>query len=256
MLGVGVGRVVVLMAITTLAVACGDDDEGTDADSASVAFVTPVDGSSVAGGVPLDLAADGVTIEPAGEVHDGAGHFHVIADAGCVTAGEAIPRDVDHLHLGQGQTDGVLYLGPGEHELCVQVGDGAHLATALTDTVTIDVGIADQEQWCAVAEEVDARFEEVDSGGTDFPTQQAGYAGIGRLIDQMLAAMDHVDAEVRDDVRTALESAREITDAWVDAADLEEAGENLESFFASAEDIATPAAVEWFLETCGVHIDE
>lgn len=252
----GVRRGAALLAVAALVGACGDDDAGSGADEAgSVSFVAPSDGDSVAGGVEFELAADGVTIEPAGEVRDGAGHFHVVADAGCVEAGDAIPRDVDHVHIGQGQSDGVLYLGPGEHELCVQVGDGAHIAQGITDMVTVEVGIEDQEQWCAVVEEVDVRFEEVDTGGEEFAVQQAGYAGVGRLLDQVLAAIDQVDAQVRDEVRSAVERAHEITDAFVDAAEFEEAEENLEPIFNSGEPIGSPAAVQWILDNCGVDID-
>jgi hypothetical protein len=249
---------VVLLAMTAIAAmaACGDDDDDeARVGSASVSFVAPGDGDSIAGGVDVELAADGVTIEPAGEVRDGAGHFHVVADAGCVAAGEVIPRDADHLHLGQGQADGVLYLGPGSHELCVQVGDGAHTASDITETITIDVGIEDRGQWCAVVEEVDGRFEEVDNAGEDFAVAQVSYAGIGRLLDQVIAAIDQVDAEVRDEVLAGIEVAHEITDAYADAADVGEAEENLEPIFTSGEPIASEAAVAWILDTCGVDID-
>lgn len=245
-----------LFAVSAIA-ACGDDDDDAARDgSASVSFVTPGDGDSIAGSVAVELAADGVTIEPAGEVRDGAGHFHVVADAGCVPAGEAIPRDADHLHLGQGQAEGVQYLGPGSHELCLQVGDGAHTATEITDTITIEVGVEDREQWCAVVEEVDVRFEEVDTAGEeDFAVAQASYAGIGRLLDQVIAAIDQVDSEVRDEVLAGIEVARQITSAYVNAADMGEAEEHLEPIFTSGEPIASEAAVAWILDTCGVDID-
>ena len=118
-------------------VAATPDDEP----EATVAFVSPVEGASIAGSVPLAMTADGITIEEAGEVHSGAGHFHVIADAGCLADGTSIIRDADHVHFGGGQHEGVIYLEPGTHELCLQVGDGIHTALDITDQVTIDVGI-------------------------------------------------------------------------------------------------------------------
>lgn len=217
--------------------------------------MTPSEGESIAGGVSFDLAAEGVTVEPAGEVRDGAGHFHVVADTECVAVGDAIPRDVDHVHLGDGQSDGVIYLGPGRHGLCVQFGDGVHTAQGLTDTVSVAVGIDDRTQWCDVIEEVDLRFEEVDNGGGEFAVQQAGYAGIGRLLDQMLAAMHQVDDAAREDVRRSVENAHELTDAYVDASDFAEAEENFEPIFASGEPIGSPDAVKWIRDTCDVDID-
>ena len=85
-------------------------------------------------------------LEEAGEVNEGAGHFHVIADAGCVDVGDAITKDADHLHFGKGQTSGTIYLEPGSHELCLQVGDGVHEALDVTGTVTIEVGIGSQDE--------------------------------------------------------------------------------------------------------------
>ena len=117
---------------------CGDDS------SPSVSLVSPSDGDVVAGPVQLVMAADGVTIEEAGEVNDGAGHFHVIAEAGCLDAGSAIGKDADHVHFGGGQSDGVVYLGPGDHELCLQVGDGVHSALDITDTISIAVNVQDR----------------------------------------------------------------------------------------------------------------
>ena len=245
----GVARsVAVPLALMGGLVACSDGD-----DPASVSFVAPIKGAAIAGGVDVELAAEGVTIEPAGEVNSGAGHFHVIADQGCVAVGDPIPRDVDHVHLGKGQPEGVLYLGPGTHELCVQVGDGAHVASDVT--VTVEVGIDDQEQWCSVVEQIDARFDGVDSSDDEFAVKQADYAGIGRLLDQLISGLTHVEAGVRADVRGAAERAQVITDALVDAADEAEAEANLEAVFATEEPSGADAAAAWILDTCDVDID-
>jgi hypothetical protein len=228
--------------------ACGGDD------GPSASFESPSDGEAVAGGVAFELAADGVTIEEAGEARDGAGHFHVVAAGGCVEEGEAIARDADHVHLGRGQADGVVFLGPGEHELCVQVGDGEHVATDITDTVTVDVGIGDLESWCAVVGEVDERFLEVDTAGGAFAEQQIGYEGIRRLLEQLIDGLEHVDAAARDDVAGALNMARTIATVFVESADVEEAGERLQPIFAG-EDRFAPAE-PWILDNCGIDIDD
>jgi hypothetical protein len=89
--------------------------------------------------VVVSLEATGVTIEPSGDVHAGAGHFHVLIDSGCLAAGGVIAKDDSHLHLGKGQLTAEIPLAPGTHRLCLQLGDGAHTALALTDEISITV---------------------------------------------------------------------------------------------------------------------
>ena len=105
---------------------------------ASVSFAVPTDGAGLTStSVQWAATAEGVTIEAAGEVTEGAGHYHVMVDTGPVTPGEVIPSDDAHIHYGTGQTDGVLALEPGEHTLHLQVADGAHRVMGLTDTVEV-----------------------------------------------------------------------------------------------------------------------
>lgn len=145
---VGLGLALVLAA-------CGNDNgsEATDTTAAtevtdttaasvqpSVEITAPADGAQVTSPVTVEMAATGVVIEPAGEVREGAGHFHVMVDVGCVTPGETIPGDVEgYNHYGQAQTTAELDLTPGEHTLCLQLGDGAHTALGLADTITVTV---------------------------------------------------------------------------------------------------------------------
>lgn len=53
--------------------------------------------------------------------------------------GKTIPKDDQHQHFGDGSTEAELELEPGEHTLCLQFADGAHVATGLTDEVTVTV---------------------------------------------------------------------------------------------------------------------
>ena len=145
------------------------------------------------------MVAQGITIEEAGEVKDGAGHFHVIADAGCVDAGDAITKDADHVHFGKGQTSGTIYLEPGRHELCLQVGDGVHTALDITDTVKVTVGIGDQSEWCSVIGEVDELFAASDEEA-EFRAQQGTFENVRRLLAELSASTEFVDDSVRGDV--------------------------------------------------------
>ena len=62
-----------------------------------------------------------------------------MVDTPCVTPGEVIPSDANHMHYGQGQTSTELELEAGEHTLCLQAGNGEHVALDLTDTISITV---------------------------------------------------------------------------------------------------------------------
>ncbi len=114
--------------------ACGKSDK------TNVAFASPKDGASVTSPVKVEMTAKGITIEPAGEIHKDAGHFHVAVDKACVKKGLPIPTGTaGYQHFGKAQTTGELTLAPGRHRLCLQVGDGAHVALDDTDTITVTV---------------------------------------------------------------------------------------------------------------------
>jgi Domain of unknown function (DUF4399) len=236
---------------TALATASIPDDSEPEV---SVAFSSPVDGASVAGGVPLEMTAEGVTIEEAGDVHDGAGHFHVIADAGCVAEGESIVRDADHVHFGAGQSEGVIYLEPGTHELCLQVGNGVHVALDITDRVTVDVGIDDLDEWCAVIDEVDELFEAADTSDDEFAVLQVGYENIRRLIAQLDDGLDQVEPDVRDDLEESLDFAADIATTFSTAEDETTAYATVESVFARFEEPGDLPGTAWVAEHCETDI--
>jgi hypothetical protein len=244
-----------LGALSLAALAVATPTAGDDHDNEPTAsFTSPVNGASVAGGVEVAMTAESVTIEEAGEVHHGAGHFHVIADTGCVTPGESIIRDADHVHFGGGQTDGAIFREPGTHELCLQVGDGVHTALDITNQVTIDVGIESLEQWCAVIEEVDQLFEDTDLSDDAFAVRQVGYENIRRLVAQLDEGLDHVDPDVRDELETTLEFATDLTEAFINAEDDTDAEETVSSLFARYEQPGDLPGTEWVAEHCDTDI--
>ena len=132
-------------ALATIATGCGRDEVDSrtspTASSASpqVSFTSPADGATVKSPVTVTMTASNFTIEPAGDVHAGAGHFHVMVDVGCVAPGTVIPKDDAHVHLGKAQLSTDIVLAPGPHKLCLQVGDGAHTALDITDEIAITV---------------------------------------------------------------------------------------------------------------------
>ena len=94
----------------------------------SVQFEQPADGATVTSPFEVVMAATGLSVEPSGEINEGAGHFHILVDTDFTPVGQVIPTDDLHLHYGQGQTAISLDLEPGEHTLRLQFADGAHIA--------------------------------------------------------------------------------------------------------------------------------
>ncbi|MGH9189757.1 MAG: DUF4399 domain-containing protein [Acidimicrobiales bacterium] len=136
------------VAILLTAAACGGGEDqalpSTTAEpakaKAAVEITAPGDGSEVASPVKVTMSASELTIEPAGAVREGAGHFHVMVDVGCVPPGDPIPLETAGFnHFGKAQTEAALALAPGKHTLCLQAGNGAHTALDLTDEITVTV---------------------------------------------------------------------------------------------------------------------
>ena len=107
-----------------------------------VSFQNLEDGQRVASPVSVVMEAENFTIEPAGEIQEGAGHLHIMIDVPCLAPGEVIPKDDNHRHFGDGSTIADLELAPGEHTLCLQAADGAHVALegdGLTHEISLTV---------------------------------------------------------------------------------------------------------------------
>jgi hypothetical protein len=128
-------RVAVGVPALVLAAGCG----GGGGDGAGVSIASPDDGATVESPFGVVMEAEDFALEPAGQVRAGAGHLHVVVDAAGVAEGDAIPDDSTHLHLGDAAREIEVDLPPGEHTLCAQAGDGAHVALDLTHEITIRV---------------------------------------------------------------------------------------------------------------------
>jgi hypothetical protein len=230
-----------------LLAACGDDQT----DIARVSFTQPAHDTTVAGGLHLDMRAEGITIEEAGKVHDNAGHFHVIADDGCVAPGEAMTRDADHVHFGAGQAEGTIYLEPGTHELCLQAGDGSHTALDATDTVAVTVAILSVEQWCAVVGELEDLFDTTDASDDPFEIKQIGYENVRRLFAQLSDGVPHLNADIRNAVQADIEFGNSIATAFTEATDVAASEAALAQI---DQDPLVVEGVEAVSETCDVDV--
>ena len=93
-----------------------------------VFFRQPTTNAIVPPTFTVRMGAEGLTVEPSGEVRAGAGHFHILVDTEFIPAGSVVPADDQHLHYGDGALEAELSLSPGEHTLYLQFTDGAHTA--------------------------------------------------------------------------------------------------------------------------------
>lgn len=247
-----------LTAVLALTTACGDDSPSVDSqapEGPTATLTAPADGARIAGAVDVTMAADGITIVPAGDVTPGEGHFHVIADHGCRAVGTVIAKDADHVHFGTGATTGTLYLDPGTHSLCLQVGDGAHAALAATDSVEVTVGITSGDEFCDVVAQTDSLMSALDASQDAWEVQQLGYENVRRLLAQLGAATEQVDADARGDVAELVRWATVVAETLGAAESEEAAAEQLwgpESILPTDGDLS--GGEQWVLENCGVSV--
>ena len=87
------------------------------------------------------MGAEGVLVEPAGQVREGYGHHHIIIDADLPSLEQPIPSDGQHLHFGKAQTETTLELPAGVHTLHLLFAKGDHISydPPLTNTIEITV---------------------------------------------------------------------------------------------------------------------
>jgi hypothetical protein len=115
---------------------------------ARVFFAAPSEGGKLEG--PLEngkvtidvrMGAEGIAIKPAGPVEAGSGHHHILIDTAPVPVGAVVPKDEQHVHFGQGQTEAKLALVPGEHTLSLQLADGIHRSYGPQVAATVKVTV-------------------------------------------------------------------------------------------------------------------
>jgi len=107
---------------------------------AKVYFENLKNGSVVHSPFEVVMGIKDMKVEPGGAVVAGAGHHHLLIDAGdSVATGEVIPKDDHHLHFGNGQTKTEVTLLPGEHRLTLQFADGIHRSYGKRLAATIKI---------------------------------------------------------------------------------------------------------------------
>lgn len=247
------------LSLLPLVAACGNGDDADAAKApataeqpaggATVTFTSPADGDRIAGSVDLQMVAEGVIIEEAGEVREGAGHLHVTTTGECVPEGQAIPKDADHVHFGKGQLEDRLYLMAGTHELCLQVGDGAHVAQPITETLTVTVGVETVDEWCAVSNEIDELGVVGDDPNTTIDEMHTVASNAAALADQLQHSIELVDESDRDDVAVMIDHFLGLTTAITGAPDVESSNSRTEEFYDEMPQAVVDGS-EWVDVTC------
>lgn len=115
----------------------------------TVAFKNLKDGAKVRGksfmgavAVELELEAQGMTVEPAGGVHENAGHFAVGIDAEAVPVGTVVKKGYQVYE--KGETKVQAGVRPGEHTLTLQFVDARNRSYGPEWAQSIKVKVSDK----------------------------------------------------------------------------------------------------------------
>ncbi|MGW8463620.1 DUF4399 domain-containing protein [Pseudomonas sp. CLCA07] len=127
-----------LMGVSVLAIAATPAPKG-----AEVSFVDLEDGDTVPQIVIVKFAVENIALAPAGDPTKNTGHHHLLIDVDELpAAGVAIPKDANHMHFGNAQTQGEVKLTPGKHTLQVELGDSNHMPfdpPIVSEKITVNV---------------------------------------------------------------------------------------------------------------------
>ncbi|MBD9611952.1 DUF4399 domain-containing protein [Pseudomonas sp. PDM02] len=127
-----------LMGVSVLASAATPAPKG-----AEVSIVSPEDGATVPQTVVVKFAVENVALAPAGDPTKNTGHHHLLIDVDELpAAGAPIPKDANHQHFGNAQTQAEVTLTPGKHTLQLELGDSNHMPfdpPILSEKITVNV---------------------------------------------------------------------------------------------------------------------
>ncbi len=112
---------------------------------AAVYFVYPRNGTRIFATSTIRFGLRNMGVAPAGVVRPNTGHHHLLIDVPTPPLDAAIPADLNHIHLGNGQTERKITLPPGEHTLQLILGDDQHVPhdpPIVSERITVYVGSA------------------------------------------------------------------------------------------------------------------
>lgn len=94
---------------------------------AAVYFVYPRNGETIYPTSTIRFGLRNMGVAPAGVVKPNTGHHHLLVDTTTPPLDVAIPADLNHIHLGGGQTERRITLPPGKHTLQLILADDQHI---------------------------------------------------------------------------------------------------------------------------------
>ncbi len=110
-------------------------------EGAKVFFANIQDGDVVTSPLKIEFGVEGMEVEPAGELHQGMGHHHLLINGQPLASGTVVPADSVNIHYGKGQIETEIELTPGEYKLVMQFADGYHQSYGeqMSSTITVMV---------------------------------------------------------------------------------------------------------------------
>ena len=97
------------------------------APGATIYFHYPLDGIHVPQRFTVRIGMKEMGVAPAHVDKPFTGHYHVLIDTDAGDLSKTIASDYNHVHLGNGQTEVLLTLPPGQHTLQLLLGDAEHI---------------------------------------------------------------------------------------------------------------------------------
>ncbi len=133
-------------------------------------------------------------------------------------------------------------------------GDGETAASgtsAAVDETAVTVGGTNLDEWCGAVREVG---DILDGNSLDAPLEelQPIHADVVALSDQLIAGIEVIDAEYRDDVLTVIEGQQMLSQVIVDATDATTMRAEIDEVTTSQQFVVAEGTYEWVGTTCGL----
>ncbi len=130
--------------VTTAACAQEEEWQRESAPEGAVAYlISPAHGEVVSSPFTVRFGLKGMGVAPAGVFYPDTGHHHLAINREVTNFNEPLITDEpDLLHFGNGQTEAVVELAPGEYVLQMILGDQDHVPhdpPVMSEKVTITV---------------------------------------------------------------------------------------------------------------------
>ncbi|MCU4178186.1 DUF4399 domain-containing protein [Bosea sp. BH3] len=109
---------------------------------ATVYFIYPKDGDTIFPSSTIRFGLRNMGVAPAGIAKPNTGHHHLLVDVPTPALDEPIPADLNHIHLGGGQTEQRITLPPGQHTFQLLLADENHVPhdpPVMSERITVTV---------------------------------------------------------------------------------------------------------------------